>query len=449
MKHLTHISPIDGRYHSYTHELGQYFSEAALMRYRLMIEIEYLIALTKIKKIFAKPLSISQEKQLRSWYTQFSPTDSEAIKKIEETTNHDVKAIEYFLKEKMAKTTMKRFQEYIHFALTSEDINNLAYTLLWRDALQNNYLPLLEKIITTLGDIALDHKKTPMLALTHGQSATPTTVGKELFVFVTRFRRQQKQLNDQSFLGKLSGATGTWGAHAIAYPDIDWVSFSKKFIEFFGLEPNLVTTQIESHDSLAESYHTLIRINTIAIDFTRDMWMYISRGIFGQKKKAGEVGSSTMPHKINPIDFENAEGNFGIANSYLGHLAEKLPLSRMQRDLTDSTVLRNQGVPLAHAIIGCKNILRGLEKMTVNHKMLQKELDDHWEILAEPIQTILRKVGYEKPYEKLKELTRGAHITKDTIREFIQSLDIDPKEKKKLLALSPETYTGLASDVVI
>lgn len=446
---LTALSPLDGRYAGKVAPLADYFSEMALMRYRLMIEVEYFIALSLEKKIKElPPLSLPLQKKLRALYADFSLADSKVIKKIESVTNHDVKAIEYFLKEKIKKLGLEKYSEFIHFALTSEDCNNLAYAVMWQTALRKIYEPKLGEVIRTIALFAKTNRAVPLLALTHGQSATPTTVGKEFAVFSSRLERQMKQLTKQTFQGKLSGATGTWSAQKIAYPEVDWLTFSKKFIIALGLEPNIVTTQIENHDSLAESYHTLERINTILIDCTRDLWLYIMRGVLGQKKKEGEIGSSTMPHKINPIHFENAEGNLGIANSYFAHLASKLPISRLQRDLTDSTVLRNQGVPLAHSLLALENILTGFSRLTVNTLKLNEELENHWEVLAEAIQIVLRKVGYPKPYEKLKELTRGQTMDKKTIHTFIKGLAIPAKEKNILLKLTPQTYTGLASKLV-
>ncbi|OGH58844.1 MAG: adenylosuccinate lyase [Candidatus Magasanikbacteria bacterium RIFCSPHIGHO2_01_FULL_33_34] len=449
MNLLTNISPIDGRYKTSVEELSEYFSEMALMRYRLMVEIEYLIALSIEKNINEiEPLTLEQQNKLKSYYKNFSNEDAQSIKKIEETTNHDVKAIEYFLKEKLQNTKFNKYIEFIHFALTSEDINNLAYTLMWNSAIKNIYLPKISEVQEKFIIFAKKNKHQPMLSLTHGQSATPTTVGKEFAVFAHRLQRQILQLSNHKLQGKFGGATGTWGAHNIAYPNIDWINFSKNFISSLNLEPNIITIQIESHDSITESYQIIERINTILIDFTRDIWMYISRGIFGQKKKDNEIGSSAMPHKINPIQFENAEGNLGIANAYFVHLSQKLPISRMQRDLTDSTVLRNQGIPLAHSLLACKNILKGMSRLTINKEKLDEELNNHWEVLAEAIQTVMRKVGYEKPYEKLKELTRGEKVNKQTIYNFINSLEIPEEEKNKLLKLTPHTYIGLSTDVV-
>lgn len=440
------ISPLDGRYHGKVKELSRYVSESALIRYRVMVEVEYLIALGEEKGVREfKRLSPKNKSALRTLYKKFSDKDAEKIKQIEAETNHDVKAVEYFIKNKIHDTRIKIQSEFIHFALTSEDINNLAYSIMWRDALQEALLPTLATLHKTLLTLSKRYKNQPMLSLTHGQPATPTTVGKEFAVFAARLKRQFDQLKHHALLGKLNGATGTYGAMVVAYPNLNWQKFSQKFVESFGFDWNPTTTQIEPHDSLAESFHIVSRTNTILLDFTRDTWLYISRGIFGQKKKEGEVGSSTMPHKINPIQFENAEGNLGLANALLHHLAEKLPISRMQRDLTDSTVLRNIGVPLGHSLLAYKSILTGLSRLTINKEQLNKELDEHWEVLAEPIQTVLRKVGHEKPYEKLKELTRGEKITKTQIRSFIQKLDIPKEERIKLLKLTPQSYIGIAN----
>ncbi len=449
MDSLTALSPLDGRYANTVAPLRNYFSEFALLRYRILVEVEYFIALSREKKIRELPkLSLSVEKKLRSLYENFNEKDARQIKKIEKITNHDVKAVEYFLKEKLERLGLKKYTEFIHFALTSEDCNNLSYSLEWQEGLHKIYQPKLLQLIQKLKALAKRYQGISLLSLTHGQSATPTTVGKELAVFAARLSRQYKTLAKEVFLGKLSGATGTWSAQSLAYPDVEWVSFTKKFIHSLGLEPNLLTTQIENHDSLAESYHILERINSILLDFTRDVWLYIMRGVFAQKKKAGEIGSSTMPHKINPIQFENAEGNLGIANAYFSHLASKLPISRLQRDLSDSTVLRNQGVPLGHSFLSVENILTGLERLVINEQRINEELGNHYEILAEAIQVVLRKVGYPKPYEKLKEFTRGQMITKETLRSFIQSLSIPEKEKNKLLKLTPRTYIGLASKLI-
>jgi len=442
---LTSISPLDGRYSKTVEELTEYFSEPALMYYRIKVEIEYLIALGDEKGIKELPaFSKTEQVKLRNIYKNFNSSAAQKVKDIEEITNHDVKAVEYYLQGRLKKS----LHPWIHFALTSEDVNNLSYSLMWQDGLNQVYLPALKTVNKELKKLARKYKNVSMLALTHGQPATPTSLGKEFAVFAGRLQRQLQHIKSHRLLGKLSGATGTWAAHATAYPNINWISFSKRFVKSLGLEPNLITTQIESNDSLAESYHNLIRVNTILLDFCRDVWLYISRGVFGQKTKIGEVGSSTMPHKVNPIQFENAEGNLGIANAYLSHLAQTLPVSRMQRDLSGSTIIRNQGVPLAHSLLACKNIVKGIDRLTVNRKKIREELDNHWEVLAEAIQTTLRKSGDRLPYERLKNLTRGQKITQEDIQAFVQSLDLPKKEKQTLLDLTPENYTGLAARIV-
>lgn len=442
---LTSISPLDGRYSKTVEELTEYFSEPALMYYRIKVEIEYLIALGDEKGIKELPaFSKTEQIKLRNIYKNFNSSAAQKVKDIEEITNHDVKAVEYYLQGRLKKS----LHPWIHFALTSEDVNNLSYSLMWQDGLNQVYLPALKTVNKELKKLARKYKNVSMLALTHGQPATPTSLGKEFAVFAGRLQRQLQHIKSHRLLGKLSGATGTWAAHATSYPNINWISFSKRFVKSLGLEPNLITTQIESNDSLAESYHNLIRVNTILLDFCRDIWLYISRGVFGQKTKSGEVGSSTMPHKVNPIQFENAEGNLGIANAYLSHLAQTLPVSRMQRDLSGSTIIRNQGVPVAHSLLACKNIVKGIDRLTVNRKKIREELDNHWEVLAEAIQTTLRKSGDRLPYERLKNLTRGQKITQEDIQAFVQSLDLPKKEKQTLLDLTPENYTGLAARIV-
>ena len=442
---LTSISPLDGRYSKTVEELTEYFSEPALMYYRIKVEIEYLIALGDEKGIKELPaFSKTEQVKLRNIYKNFNSSAAQKVKDIEEITNHDVKAVEYYLQGRLKKS----LHPWIHFALTSEDVNNLSYSLMWQDGLNQVYLPALKTVNKELKKLARKYKNVSMLALTHGQPATPTSLGKEFAVFAGRLQRQLQHIKSHRLLGKLSGATGTWAAHVTAYPNINWINFSKRFVKSLGLEPNLITTQIESNDSLAESYHNLIRVNTILLDFCRDVWLYISRGVFGQKTKIGEVGSSTMPHKVNPIQFENAEGNLGIANAYLSHLAQTLPVSRMQRDLSGSTIIRNQGVPVAHSLLACKNIVKGLDRLTVNRKKIREELDNHWEVLAEAIQTTLRKSGDRLPYERLKNLTRGQKITQEDIQAFVQSLDLPKKEKQTLLDLTPENYTGLAARIV-
>ena len=442
---LNAISPLDGRYSSSVKDLSAYFSESALMRYRVTVEVEYLIALGREKGIKElQSFTNIEQTKLRNIYKNFNAAAAQKIKEIELTTNHDVKAVEYFLQSKLKKT----LYPWIHFALTSEDVNNLAYSLMWRDGLKQVYLPAVQNVNRELKKLARRYKNSSMLALTHGQPATPTTFGKELAVFYHRLDRQIDQMRVHKLLGKFGGATGTWSAHKVAYPKVNWIRFASWFIKSFGLEPNLVTTQIEPHDSLAESYHQIVRVNSILTDLCRDMWSYISRGVLGQKQVAGEVGSSTMPHKINPIQFENAEGNMGVANSLLNHLAAKLPISRMQRDLTDSTTMRNQGVALGHSTLALKNILNGLGRISVNKSHLSAELDKHWEVLAEAVQTILRKAGKQDAYEGMKRLTQGQQVDADSIKQFVSQLTIDENDKQTLLKLTPADYTGFAPKLV-
>lgn len=415
------------------------------MRYRVYVEVEYLIALGREKKVHELPaLSDRQKNRLRSSYQKFDLNSAQIVKDIEAETNHDVKAIEYYIQ----KHCGAKLHPWIHFALTSEDINNISYTLMWCHAMKQVYVPMLTKLQRNLKAMAKRYRSVPMLSMTHGQPATPTTFGKELGVLFKRIDRQMVQIKKQSFLGKLSGATGTWSAHTSAYPKMDWVKFTSKFVRSLGLQPNTVTTQIESHDSMAESFHQVLRINSILKDLCQDLWMYVSRGILSQKKVAGEVGSSTMPHKINPIQFENAEGNLGLSNALLSHLAQKLPISRMQRDLTDSTVLRNQGVALGYSFLALKSISKGLSRITINKNKMKFELNEHWEVLAEAIQTILRKEGKLDAYEKLKDLTRGEKINESSITDFISSLKISDENKDALLSLKPESYVGKASDII-
>jgi adenylosuccinate lyase len=445
MNTLSNISPLDGRYANSIAELSKYFSESALMGYRLKVEIEYLIALSNEKSINdLPPFSKDEQERLRKIYQNFNLVGAEKVKEIEATTNHDVKAIEYYIQGKVKKL----LHPWIHFALTSEDVNNLSYSLMWQDGLKQVYQSSLQLVNKELKKLARKYKEASMLALTHGQPATPTTFGKELAVFYSRLDRQIGQIKSHILLGKFSGATGTWSAHVAAYPNVNWRRFASKFIKSLGLKPNLITTQIESHDSLAESFHQVVRINSILTDLCRDMWSYISRGILVQKKVAGEVGSSTMPHKINPIQFENAEGNMGIANGLLNHLATKLPISRIQRDLTDSTTLRNQGVALGHSYLALQNILKGLSRITINKVQMSAELNNHWEVLGEAIQTILRKSGKQDAYEQLKSLTQGQSINAESMAEFVSGLKISDEDKQTLLELTPELYTGLSSKLV-
>jgi len=442
---LNALSPLDGRYNNSVKNLSAYFSESALIKYRLKVEIEYLIALGNVKSIDnLPPFSKDEQVRLREIYLNFNTPNAKKIKAIEATTNHDVKAVEYYIQGKVKKT----LHPWIHFALTSEDVNNLSYSLMWQDGLRQVYLPAVRSVNKKLIKLARKYKNASMLSLTHGQPATPTTFGKELAVFCVRLDRQINQIKSHKLLGKFGGATGTWSAHTAAYPKTNWPRFASKLIKSLGLEPNLLTTQIEPHDSAAESYHQVVRINSILTDLCRDMWAYISRGILGQKKVVGEVGSSTMPHKINPIQFENAEGNIGVSNAMLNHLAAKLPVSRMQRDLTDSTSLRNQGVALGHSYLALQNILKGLSRITINKIQMASELDNHWEVLAEAVQTILRKSGTEDAYEQLKSLTQGQSINAESMSEFISELKIADEDKQTLLSLTPYAYIGIAPKLV-
>ncbi len=415
------------------------------MRYRLKVEMEYLIAIGNEKGIHELgPFSITEQTRLRKIYKNFNSACAEKVKRIEAITNHDVKAIEYYLRDKVKKT----LHPWVHFALTSEDVNNLSYSLMWQDGLQQAYLSTLQLVNKELKKLARKYKKSSMLALTHGQPATPTTLGKELAVFYARLDRQIKQIKTHKFLGKFGGATGTWSAHVVAYPKTNWKRFAERLIKSLGLEPNMITTQIEPHDSLAESYHQIIRVNSVLTDLCRDMWYYISRGILAQKKISGEVGSSTMPHKINPIHFENAEGNLCLSSSLLTHLAAKLTISRMQRDLSDSTTLRNQGVALGYSYLALRNISKGLGRITINKVQMANELDNHWEVLAEAVQTILRKSGKQDAYEQLKELTRGQSINEESLAKFVLGLKIPDDDKQTLLSLTPESYIGIAPKLV-
>ena len=442
---LNAISPLDGRYGNAVKNLSAFFSESALMRFRLKVEIEYLIAIGNEKRIHELgPFSTTEQTRLREIYKNFNSAGAEKVKEIEATTNHDVKAIEYYIQDKVKMA----LHPWIHFALTSEDVNNLSYSLMWKDGLQQAYLSTLQLVNKELKKLARKYKKSSMLALTHGQPATPTTLGKELAVFCARLDRQIKQIKAHKFLGKFGGATGTWSAHVVAYPKTNWKRFAERLIKSLGLEPNMITTQIEPHDSLAESYHQIIRVNSVLTGLCRDMWSYISRGILAQKKISGEVGSSTMPHKINPIHFENAEGNLCLSSSLLTHLAAKLTISRMQRDLSDSTTLRNQGVALGYSYLALRNISKGLGRITIDKSKLTQELDNHWEVLAEAIQTILRKSGNPDAYEQLKEIVRGQSITAETVTGFVSLLKISNADKKVLMNLTPESYIGLAPKLV-
>ena len=445
---LTAISPIDGRYRGKTEPLSEYFSEYALVRYRVRVEIEYFIALCELPLPQLQDFDHTLFEPLRDIYRHFTVADAQRVKDIEGVTNHDVKAVEYFIKEKldgMAIDNLAAFKEFIHFGLTSQDINNTSVPLSVKEALDDVYIPLLEELIEQLNDYAEAWKSVSMLAKTHGQPASPTRLGKEVMVYVYRLEEQLRALKDTPMTAKFGGATGNFNAHHVAYPQYDWREFGNRFVsEKLGLEREQYTTQISNYDWLAGVFDAMKRINTIVIDLDRDFWMYISMEYFKQKIKAGEVGSSAMPHKVNPIDFENSEGNLGLANAVLQFLAQKLPVSRLQRDLTDSTVLRNVGVPMGHALIAFQSTLKGLRKLILNEEKLHEDLENTWAVVAEGIQTILRREAYPNPYETLKQLTRtNQKMTAETIQEFIKTLNVSDDVKAELLAITPWTYTGI------
>lgn len=442
---LTAISPIDGRYRRVTHTLDNYFSEFALIKYRVRVETEYFIALCELPLPQLTTVDKSVFASLRLIYSNFSLEDAQKIKEIEKTTNHDVKAVEYFIKEKIAALGLSKYEEFIHFGLTSQDINNTSIPLSLKEAAGEVVVPKVQEISKILTGFANDWKNVSMLAKTHGQPASPTRLGKEIMVFVERLEKQLQQLQQVPFAAKFGGATGNFNAHFVAYPAIDWVKFADKFVNnTLGLSRSKYTTQIEHYDNLAAWFDALKRINTILVDLCRDLWTYISMEYFKQKLKEGEIGSSAMPHKVNPIDFENAEGNLGIANAILEHLSAKLPISRLQRDLTDSTVLRNVGVPVAHALIAYESALKGLGKLILNESALKADLDDNWAVVAEAVQTVLRREGYPKPYEALKALTRtNSAITESSIKEFIETLNVTEEIKVELRKISPHNYTGI------
>lgn len=442
---LTAISPVDGRYHNATSELSDYFSEFALIKYRVFVEIEYFIRLSETGISQLSHFDGSLNATLRSWHQNFSMADAEWIKTKEKETNHDVKAVEYFIKDKFESHGLSDSAEFIHFGLTSQDINNTAIPYSWKEALEKAYLPQLTTLVAALRDLAEEWANVPMLARTHGQPASPTRLGKEIRVFVERLEGQIEALRRVPYGAKFGGATGNFNAHHVAYPDIDWVAFGNAFVnETLGLHRSQITTQIEHYDYFAAHCDTLKRINNILIDLCRDIWTYISMDYFKQKITKGQIGSSAMPHKVNPIDFENAEGNLGIANALFEHLAAKLPISRLQRDLTDSTVLRNIGVPVAHSLIAIKSALRGLNKLILNESELSADLENNWAVVAEAIQTILRREGYPKPYEALKELTRtNTAVTQETIAAFVDGLSVSESVKRELKAVTPRNYTGI------
>lgn len=442
---LTAISPVDGRYRNTTEELGDFFSEYALIKYRVLVEIEYFIALCQEPLPQLADFDSSKFDDLRAMYQNFSLEDAARIKEIERTTNHDVKAVEYFIKEKMDAMGLGEAREFVHFGLTSQDINNTATPYSLRDAAHKVYYPMIEEIITILENLGREWGAIPMLARTHGQPASPTILGKEILVFVERLKKQIDQLRAVPCPAKFGGATGNFNAHFVAYPEIDWVAFANNFVNnTLGLDRSQLTTQIEHYDNIAAIFDGFKRINTILIDLSRDMWSYISMEYFKQKIKAGEVGSSAMPHKVNPIDFENAEGNLGMANAIFEHLSAKLPISRLQRDLTDSTVLRNIGTPIAHTVIAFSSLKKGFGKLIINLDAINQDLEDNWAVVAEGIQTILRRENYPNPYEALKALTRtNKAITKEDIAQFIEELDVEDRVKAELRKLSPQTYTGV------
>ena len=442
---LDAISPIDGRYNSKTKELQKYFSESSLIKYRVQVEIEYFIALCNSSIIQLNHFPSEKINLLREIYSNFSSEDAKRIKEIESTTNHDVKAVEYFIKEKFNELSLSEFNEFIHFGLTSQDINNTAVPFSIKKSLEEVFYPELLELIKTLENKADEWNNIPMLARTHGQAASPTRMGKEIRVFVERINNQFKLLNEIPHTAKFGGATGNFNAHHVAFPEINWFDFANNFLkDSLDLSRQQTTTQIEHYDNLAAIMNNISRINTILIDFSRDIWAYVSIDYFKQKIKKDEVGSSAMPHKVNPIDFENAEGNLGFANGVFDFMAKKLPISRLQRDLTDSTVLRNIGVPIAHTLIAIKSLKKGINKLVINKEKIKIDLEDNWAVIAEAIQTILRREGYPNPYEALKKLTRlNSKITKETIIEFIDSLEIDEKIKSELKNISPSNYTGI------
>lgn len=449
MESLNAITPIDGRYRRQVEELSSYFSEAALIRYRVKVEVEYFIALCQLPLPQLKDTDPDSFEAMRNIYRNFSTEDAKEVKEIEKTTNHDVKAVEYFLKRHFEALGLDKHKEFIHFGLTSQDINNTSVPLSLKDCHTNSLLPKLQEVLAIIDDKAEQWKKIPMLAHTHGQPASPTSLGKEMKVFAYRLQEQLKYFENIPFAAKFGGATGNFNAHNIAFPQYNWVEFANKFCSSLGLKRSLFTTQIENYDNLAAYFDNLRRLNIILIDFCRDMWQYISMEYFKQKIKEGEVGSSAMPHKVNPIDFENAEGNLGMANAVLTHLSMKMPISRLQRDLTDSTVSRNIGVPIAHTLIALNSIIKGMNKIILNNAALEQDLENNWAVVAEALQTILRSLDYPNPYETLKALTRtNSKITKETISQFIDTLDVDEKTKQRMKAITPSNYVGVYADLL-
>ena len=447
---LSTISPLDGRYGDRLKNLSSYFSEWALIKYRVHVEIEWMITMAERPEIeHVRPFTNEETDFLRSLVIEFGDTQALRIKEIEQETRHDVKAVEYYVREAIAETSLRDVTESVHFCCTSEDINNLAYALMLKDGIQEEWLPNGQELISTAAALAAETADIPMLSRTHGQSATPTTVGKELAVFVSRWQRQIDQVADSEYLGKFNGAVGNYNAHLVVYPDVPWEAAARHFVEGrLGLTFNPLTTQIESHDYMAELFHRMMRFNAVLLDFDRDMWSYISLGYFRQKVVGAETGSSVMPHKVNPIDFENSEANVGISNALLDHLAGKLQVSRQQRDLSDSSALRNVGVAIGHSLLAIHSAIQGLSRVEVDRDTLRADLDGAWEVLAEAVQMVMRKAGLENPYEQVKRLTRGQAITQETMEELIRNLDLPDEDKLRLLALTPSDYVGLASELV-
>ena len=449
MNTIRAITPLDGRYATQVAGLGEHLSEWALIRRRVQVEVEWLVEMAGCAAITdMRALTGAEQEFLRGLATDFDDDAAIRVKGIERTTNHDVKAVEYYIRERLAGTSLEDVSEWVHFCCTSEDINNLSHALMLKSALEDEWLPQARALVNGVAALAGETADTPMLAYTHGQAASPTTLGKELAVFVYRWRRQMRQIESAEYLGKFNGAVGGYNAHAIAYPDADWQSISRGFVERLGLTHNPLTTQIEPHDYIAEIFHALIRFNTVTLDFDRDMWSYISLGVFRQKAVEGEVGSSTMPHKVNPINFENSEANVGISSALLEHLSTKLPVSRLQRDLTDSSALRNLGPAIGHSLVGLKSAMRGLRQVAVDEGLLAAELDDAWEVLAEAVQTVMRKQGGEDAYELLKDFTRGQRITEADMRHFVKGLDLPSDDRERLMGLTPAGYTGIAEELV-
>lgn len=449
MNRIKSLTPIESRYGSITINLENYFSEWALMKFRTHIEVEWLITMASNPEFHdIRGLTIEEIQLLRNIVANFNEELALKIKEIEKVTNHDVKAVEYFLREMLKDTSLSDVIEFIHFACTSEDINNLSYALMLKHGMNDVWLPMAKKLVDEVANMAEELKDVPMLSHTHGQPASPTTVGKELAIFIYRWNRQLKLIHSLEYLGKFNGAVGNFNAHKIAYPDVEWEKVSKGFVCGLGLEYNPLTTQIESHDYMAECFHAISRFNNIVLDFDKDIWLYISLGYFKLKAAKGEVGSSTMPHKVNPIDFENAEANLGISNSILGFLANKLPISRMQRDLSDSSALRNIGTAIAYSYIAINSTLRGVGKISINPKAIEDDFEEAWEVIAEAVQTVMRKHGYCNPYERLKEITRGKMIGKEEIRAFISSVELPEEDKTRLMELTPQKYIGLADKLV-